>query len=161
MVDFWEKKRQELQREGKLPQARPEPVRTASGPWWAEGSTLVPSQPQVPQSASQPHTEGTEGRDFSKAMHLRSKEGNCPMCGSTEFMKPNAMAATRCFACGYVQGREVNDLAVFSVASPDATTVKVRQIESAHGVRTGHSAAEINLANASLESSAQGKASIN
>ena len=160
MTDFWERKRQELQKEGKLPQPRPEPVRAPGQPWWAEGSTLVPQPPQASQDASPGRAEGTEGRDFSRAMHLRSKEGSCPMCSSSEFMRPSATAAARCFACGYVQGREVNDLAVFSVASPDAATIRVRQVEAAHGYKPGNSVADINAANAALESSAIGKARI-
>lgn len=153
--DFWELKRQQLQQQGKLPQPRQEPVKY-KGAWWAEETeteTLVHGptrEQQVIQDSN---------HDFSKAQHLRSNAGNCPNCGSGNYVSPSASSANRCFDCGYIAGREVNNLDTFSVAA-DVRTVQVRQASSTQGLRIGTSAAEINAANARLIQSEHGKAKI-
>lgn len=159
--DFWSKKRLQLQQQGKLPQPRQEPVKT-SGPWWAD----EPTQPATKESGMVTGVvEGTahlieqQEHDFSKAMHLKDKSGHCPNCTSGNFMNTSASYAARCFDCGYTQGRELNDLDVFAL-SPDAQTINVKQTRSAQGKREGTSLADINAANAVLERSAQGKATI-
>lgn len=104
-------------------------------------------------------TVGEKHHDFSKAMHLRDKSGNCPNCGSTDFVSPSASHATRCFACGYIQGRQVNDLDTMAITA-DVKTVNVRQAQSAHGTRIGTSAADIAQANRNLALSEVGKGHI-
>src|ERR1700744_2126109 len=98
---FWQKKRQELENQGKLPKPKQSQL-----PWWQDpdytkSNRDVPTEP-VPAVDSKNH-------DFSKASHLRDKSGNCPNCGSSDFMSSTASTAPRCFACGYVHGRQVND----------------------------------------------------
>lgn len=152
MTDFWELKRQQLQQQGKLPQPRQEPVKTG-GAWWSDN----------PEPASMTHEEAIlhleQEHDFSKAQHLRDKSGSCPNCGSGNYVSPGASASNRCFDCGYIQGREVNDLNTFAAVA-DVHTVKVRQTASAQGIRMGRSVAEINAANAKLQLSEHGKAKI-
>lgn len=149
---FWLKKRQELQQQGRLPPSRlPQDI-----PWWQDpdytkSNRDIPTEP-MPVVDSKEH-------DFSKASHLRDKSGNCPNCDSADFMSPSASAAARCFACGYVHGRQVNDLDTLAITA-DVQTVKVRQASSAQGVRMGTSVAEINAANYTLALSEQGKSHI-
>lgn len=150
---FWARKRQELQQQGKLPQQRPA-TSYGGGAWWSE--TQSGSNPEQVMQQEQEHEPK---HDFSKAMHLKSNDGNCPNCNSGDYVKPSASAAARCFQCGYIQGRDVNDLNTFAAVA-DVQTVKVRQTASAQGVRMGKSLAEINATNAALEKSAQGKARI-
>lgn len=74
-------------------------------------------------------------------------------------MSVSVSSAPRCFDCGYIAGREVNDLNTFTAVA-DVQSVKVKQIASAEGLRLGRSVAEINAANAKLQLSERGKAKI-
>jgi hypothetical protein len=73
-------------------------------------------------------------------------------------MKPSATISARCFDCGYTAGRQLNELELPGIASPDATRLKVKQLDS--GGHFGRSAAEIAQNNAVLEQSAHGKAKV-
>jgi hypothetical protein len=152
LTDFWEIKRQQLQKQGKLPQARPEPV-NYNGAWWADEDTRLNRNPAADMTR-----DNSDEHDFSKAQHLKDRAGSCPNCNSPDFMSV-AASAPRCFACGYIQGRQVNDLDTFAVAV-DANTLKVRQTQSSQGIRIGKSVAEINAANRALQLSEHGKAKI-
>lgn len=160
MVDFWEAKRQQLQQEGKLLPPRQEPVTNA---WWDETGSITQTRTVTSDyrdNLIQDHLANDLGKhDFSKATHLKSKAGNCPNCGSGNYVKPSASSSTRCFECGYIEGRVVNDLDNFAL-TPDAKRLSVRQVDSAHGLRSVRSAADIAVANAQLEASALGKAQI-
>lgn len=148
---FWTRKRQELQSQGILPPLRPSRLT----PWWQDPEYTKPGN-RVP--AEEIHiADGVH--DFSEAHHLRDKSGNCPNCGSSDYMSPSASAATRCFSCGYTHGRQVNDLDTMAITA-DVKTVKVKQAASAEGVRMGTSAAEINKANYTLALSENGKSYI-
>src|SRR5215469_17891550 len=93
---FFAKKRQELQRNN------PQASKIPDTPWWQD--------PELSKSRSHEPAEPTGmPSDFSKANHLRGSKPNCPNCGSEDSMKPTSSTAARCFDCGYIQGREVND----------------------------------------------------
>lgn len=166
MSDFWSRKKQELQDSGELPSPRrSEPV---SGPWWADGTTLLQQRQNAaerqPEGRIEP-SDGLDGHDVSKASHLRASS-NCPRCGKTDFMKVSASVAPRCFSCGYVEGRQLNDENLMSgIVDPSTVnTLKVKQTADGGGSRDsrhmGGSVAEIAHNNALLEQSAQGKANI-
>lgn len=82
-------------------------------------------------------------------------------------MKPSASAATRCFSCGYVDGRQLNDPDLMSgIVNPSSVqTLHVRQTADGGDIRTGGrdrrhmggSAADIAYNNSLLEKSAQGR----
>jgi hypothetical protein len=152
---FFDKKRQELQKN--LP---PSPSRSLDRPWWQDPDYTKPDN-RVPTDEPQ-MADGVH--DFSRADHLKSNRGNCPNCGSTSFVKPGASAAARCFDCGYIEGRQVNDLDTLNIMAPssEARTLHVRQTADGgahrYRARIGRSASDINRANAELEQSAQGKA---
>lgn len=166
MSDFWSRKKEELQAKGELPPSkRSEPV---SGPWWSEGTTLLQQRQNEAQSQPESRTgpsDGLDGHDVSKAAHLRASS-NCPRCNKTDFMKVSAATAPRCFSCGYVEGRQLNDENLMSgIVDPSSVnTLKVRQTSDGGGARDarhmGGSAADIAYNNAILERSAQGKAQI-
>lgn len=155
MTDFWQKKREQLQQQGKLPQPRQEPVR--NGPWWDETGNIT-RQPIDNQPQQQYDSNQEPQHDFSKATHLQSKAGSCPNCGSGDYVKPSATVAARCWNCGYIDGRQVNDLDTF-VALQDAKTIQVKQTASAHGIKLGSTPDKNQMAllNAQLEASANGK----
>lgn len=158
MADFWEKKREQLQQQGKLPQPRQEPVR--NGPWWDESGNIT--RQRVDNQPQENYDSREEPRhDFSKATHLQSKVGNCPNCGSGDYVKSSPTIAARCWNCGYIDGRQVNDLDTF-VALQDAKVIKVKQSGAAHGIKLGSVADknQIGMLNAQLEQSALGKAQI-
>lgn len=144
MSDFWTKKREELQQKGELPKPAL-PPRQSSAPWWAEGTRILPEQRSVPQEASQSRTRPTG--PF------------CPFCQSENYMKPSSSMAARCFDCGHVEGRTLNEPNLPGISSPDAATLKVKQIQQ--GGHFGRNVAEINANNAALEQSAQGRAKLN
>lgn len=161
-TDFWAKRREQLQQQNPQPQPRQEPVRNA--PWWDDTGTIT--QQGIDKQQQDPYTVTTgqpqqDEHDYSKATHLKSRAGSCPNCGSGNYVKPSATIATRCFDCGYVEGRQVNDLDTF-VALQDAKTIQVKQADSAHGIRLGSSPDknQIAMANAELEASANGKTRI-
>lgn len=154
-MDFWDLKRQQLQQQGKLRVQRQEPPKPG-GAWWSD-ETGHNSFYQRGYEAGL--TDSSPEHDFSKAQHLRDKSGACPNCSSGNYVSPGASSANRCFNCGYIQGREINDLNTFAAVA-DVRTVKVRQAASAQGLRMGRSAAEINQANAKLALSEHGKAKI-
>lgn len=166
-VDFWTRKRQELQAKGELPQARTEPTRV--GTWWDEeghitGTKATP-EPVNYYDPKESYSLATglldSSRDFSKATHLKSKAGDCPNCGSGDYVKPSALVVARCWNCGYTEGRVTNDLDTF-VAMPDARTLSVRQLDGAHGIKLGSRPDKNEMAymNAQLEASASGKAMV-
>lgn len=170
MTDFWERKKQELQQEGKLPMPRPEPVRASEGPWWAEGTQLHQPQQIEPQRPAQGHIAGTvDGHDVSKAAHLKA-ESYCPMCGAggpgketlPGIMKPNATAAARCGSCGYVEGRGINtDGVISSISVSGVETKSIRQTADGgsrqNSTHMGASAADMAYNEAILRQSESGR----
>jgi len=152
---FWEKKRQELQSQGKLPTPRHEPVPNTV--WWSDDNS---SERQARRGQLTELPDSYQEHDYSRATHLHSKEGNCPNCNSANYMKPSSSGAARCWNCGYINGRQVNDLDTMSVIA-DVHTVKVRQTEdggaSKYRARIGKTAAEIAAVNRELELSNMGK----
>lgn len=148
---FFARKRQELQ--------PVQPQRQNNLPWWQDPdrSGAKPQQEQIiPQDSD---------HDYSRADHLKSHTGNCPHCGSASYMKPSSSGAARCFDCGYISGRQVNDLDTMNIMAADsAQTLHVKQTADGgaqkYRTRIGKSGADIRMANAELEQSAQGKAYI-
>ncbi len=141
MSDFWSRKKEELQEQGVIPSPKPQPH--FHGPWWqvAPVVRLDEKQPQGPPQS-----------------HARPSGPACPHCHSGNYAKPSSSIAARCFDCGYTEGRQLNKLNLPGIATPDARTLKVKQIDtSAH---FGRSVAEINQNNAVLEQSAQGKTKV-
>jgi hypothetical protein len=159
MVDFWQAKREQLQKEGKLPSARPEPV--ANGPWWSQGISIpgVTQQPQVPaQDTYSPVVTPELDPNAARVARHQAASGNCPGCGSGNYVQPpDTRMAARCFDCGYTAGRQTNDLETFAVAPPDGRTVHVKQTASSQGTRLGRTAAEIAQANQAVEQSYLGR----
>jgi len=143
--DFWTRKKEELQQDGTLPTPRPS-VMATDRPWWAEGTKILPEDRNTPQRPSEPRTGRTD-------------EAACPHCRSGNYMKPSSSISARCFDCGYTSGRQLNELELPGIASPEAATLKVKQIQS--GGHFGRSTAEIAQNNAALEQSAQGRAKLN
>ena len=148
MNDFWTRKREELQQKGELPKPHV-PVTQSNGPWWAYPEQTATQEPNVPQQPAQSHT----------GPRPRPSEGSCPHCQSGNYMKPSSSMAARCFDCGYTDGRQLNELNLPGIASPDAATLKVKQIQQ--GGHFGSSVQEINQNNAVLEQSAQGRTKLN
>jgi hypothetical protein len=144
MSDFWTRKREELQKEGVIPTPR-QPVTQSDGPWWQAPRQPTQEQPNVSQRPSQGRTE----------VHGQP----CPNCGSGNYWAPETSTANRCFDCGYVHGRQLNEPNLPGIATTDAPRVKTKQLEqSGH---FGSSVAEINQNNAALEQSAQGRTKLN
>lgn len=143
-ADFWNKKRQEMQPQQPVTNR----LLSHNSAWWQENQMQAP---QIQQQLPDEH-------DFSKATSLKSLD-KCPNCYSGNYVKSSASVAARCFDCGYIDGRQVNDLDTMAITA-DVATVKVRQAASAHGSRIGHTAASINEANANLARSEQGKGTI-
>ena|ERR1700728_2284425 len=156
---FWERKKQQLQQEGKLPAPR-QPV-TSHGAWWQDEQP-VPKQNDNPMQ-SPLHAVSADGHDFSKATHLSSKAGNCPNCGSGDYVKASASTAARCWACGYIDGRQVNDLDTLPI-SADVRTVAVRQTADGGSaksrIRISRNPAELARASMELEQSFIGRARV-
>jgi len=156
MVDFWAKKRQQLEQEGKLPTYQPQPI--TRGPWW-EGDDRAHQTVQQTQQAD----PDTTHHDFSRADSLRSKVGNCPNCNGTNFVKPTSSSAARCWNCGYIEGRQVNDLDTFALGE-STNTLSIRQTADGgaqkYRARMSHSASDLAQANMELEASLLGKAKI-
>jgi len=144
MSNFWERKREELQREGVIPAPKPSVV-SRDGPWWADPGNHKTAPVQEAQRPLQPR----EGE---------SRQLLCPHCHSDNYMKPSSSVSARCFDCGYTSGRQLNELELPGIASPDATRLKVKQLPSQG--HFGRSVAEINANNAALEQSAHGKTKI-
>lgn len=139
MNDFWTKKRQELQENGMLYTPKPS-VTAHKGPWWQEPREDT-TQPEIASHRpSQGRTEALGER--------------CPHCGSGDYTKPSPSIAARCFDCGYVHGRQLNEPNLPGITS-DAPRIQTKQLES--GGHFGRSLAEINENNAVLEQSAQGR----
>jgi len=172
MTDFWERKKQELQQEGKLPMPRPEPVRASDVPWWAEGTQLHQPQQNAPQNPAQGVLELpgiVDGHDVSQAQHLKS-ESSCPMCGAggrgkerlPGIMKPSATSAARCGSCGYVEGRGINtDGVISSIAISGVETKSIRQTADGgsrqNSTHMGASAADMAFNESILRQSESGK----
>jgi hypothetical protein len=142
MPDFWTRKKEELQEQGVIPVPRPQP--DFHGPWW-QVAPEARQAAQQPQGPSQPPT-GASGTQ-------------CPHCSSGNYMKPSPSISARCFDCGYTAGRQLNELELPGIASPDANKLKVKQIDT--GGHFGRSVAEINHNNQVLEQSASGRAKLN
>lgn len=161
---FWDRKRAQLQQEGKLPVPR-QPV-TSHGAWWQDeqsehnpalksynGLAATPVSQQVPN----------DNHDYSKATHLKSSAGNCPNCNSGDYVKPSASTAARCWNCGYIDGRQVNDLDTMPITA-DVKTVSVRQTADGgaqkYRARISTSPAELARAGMELEQSFIGRARV-
>lgn len=182
MSTFWERRKAEQVQH----QPYNGPVNPSDQPWWAKGTVLLP-QPgyaeQEPQDASQsvqpqqyqghvpqPGEDGyvayrlkqkaTDAQNFTKAASLRNSDW-CPDCGSGNFMKPTPSSATRCFSCGYVEGRSIHEFgAPLSAISDSGATQHARQISSQGfrgDIKSGIEAAQMN---AQLEASAVGRSSV-
>jgi hypothetical protein len=149
MSDFWSRQKEKLQNEGVIPAPRT-PVTQSNGPWWSHGTNLVPRTEQAQEPLQQP----------TRPVPSASRTDVCPNCGSGNYSKPSTMAAARCFECGHVDGRQLNDTNLMPglIQHGDVKTLAVRQIAS--GGHFGRSVAEINANNAVLEQSAQGKAQV-
>ena len=170
MSDFWTRKKEELQAKGELPSPRrSEPI---SGPWWADGTSLLQQRQNEPQNqpesrpgASESRPGTVDGHDVSKASHLKASS-ECPRCQSNDFMKVSSSTAPRCFSCGYVGGRQLNDenLMTGIIDPSSVATLKVRQTADGGSSRDarhmGGSVADIAHNNAILEQSSQGKANV-
>lgn len=152
---FFARKRQELQ--ASSPQSHGHAANTV--PWWQDPEYTRSNRDQP----TEPIETVNEQHDFSRADHLRSSSSNCPNCNSASFMKPSASAAARCFDCGYIQGREVNDLDTLNIMAPstEARTLKVRQTADGgaqkYRARISRNASDIRQANAELEQSYTGR----
>jgi hypothetical protein len=153
---FFQVKRQESQKNNPQLPRLPGDVK----PWWQDASYTQSNRDRD----TQPLETVDDKHDFSRADHLRSGNNICPNCGSTSFVKPSASVASRCFDCGYIDGRQVNDLDTMNIMSlnGDAATLKVKQTADGgaqkYRARISRNAAEINKANAELEAVHNGKA---
>lgn len=124
--DFWARKLEKRARETGMPIVDA-PPRRSDGPWWSQGSSLVPqqgSQAPEPQNPSQPREH-----DFSKAAHLKN-EGKCPECGSGHYMKPSSASARRCFDCGSVENRSIHDISTMMSPTIEGPAQRARQTDS-------------------------------
>lgn len=155
MTDFWDRKREELQTKGELPKPKPT-VMQSNGAWWMVDNSLRGNQLEPPRP-SEDHTDPYEGHDVSRAEHLRQKD-RCPECGSGDYFKTSAATAARCWTCGHVEGRRLNEPNMPSIVSTDARTLQIRQTQG--GGHFGRTAEEIHHNNAILEQSAQGRTNI-
>jgi len=149
MPDFWARKKQELQKEGKLPVPRPS-VMASDGPWWQDPRETTRQAPKEPQGPSQGRAQAPRPGEYGQV--------SCPHCRSGNYSKPSPSTASRCFECGYVDGRQLNEPNLPGIAVTDAPSVKTRQLSSQG--HFGRSAAEIAENNAVLEQSAQGRAKL-
>lgn len=142
MSDFWSRKKAELEQTGQIPsKQRSEPI---SGAWWQEPVSDTRETSKEPQRPSEGRTE---------------LSGNpCPNCHSGNYHKPTPSTAARCFDCGYVDGRQLNEPNLSSIVSTGVPSVRTKQLAS--GGHFGSSVAEINHNNAVLERSAQGREKI-
>jgi hypothetical protein len=148
---FFARKRQELQKNQPPSNSRP-----LDRVWWQEDTLNEHRKDFTPKEVID------DNHDFSRAEHLK-KSGKCPNCNSTSFMKPSSSGAARCFDCGYIEGRQVNDLDTLNImSSQDAKTLHVKQTADGgaqkYRARISRDANEIRMANAELEQSANGKA---
>jgi ribosomal protein S27AE len=161
--DFWD--RQRAKQDAANPP--PQPSEPASGPWWAQGSTILSGRQTVPQEQPQgvtgtnftqgsptnyqgqwagyvPQINGTnvDGHDVSKAQSYKQTE-LCPECGSSSFMKPSATTVKRCFDCNYTEGRFVHDAAMNAIGGVTGGTRRAAQVSEvrildSQGRPTGH-----------------------
>src|SRR5579859_7151424 len=112
---FFARKRQEQQQQN--------PSRKLSNdtkPWWQDTNYTQPEiSEKVNDSATSPSHPSRSIRN----------DGNCPNCNSGSFVKPSSTSAARCFDCGFIEGRQVNDLDTLNIMSPsaDARVLHVRQ----------------------------------
>jgi hypothetical protein len=154
---FFQKKRQEQQKQN------PSPNYQGNLPWWQDPDYTRSNRDRPTQPIE---TVKDSNHDYSRADHLKSNTGNCPNCGSGSFVKPGASAAARCFDCGYISGREVNDLDTMNIMAlnGDAKTLHVKQTADGgaqkYRARISRDANAIRLANAELEQSYTGKAHV-
>lgn len=174
MSDFWSRKKEELQREGKLPMPRPGPVKALEGPWWAEGSSLLQTRNRAPENPLQGELElpgVVDGHDVSKAAHIKA-QSVCPSCGAggpasdpklTGLMKATPSTAAQCGSCGYVEGRKINDDGIMSgILNPSSVrTLNVKQTgdggTNKNSTHLGATAADIAYNLAILRQSEDGK----
>lgn len=127
--DFWARKLEKKAREEGWAQQLA-PIQRSNGPWWRDDSGLVPGQGYQDPQAQNP----SEGRDFSKAVHLKS-ESSCPECGhlpgrGKNFYKPSPSMARRCFECGYVEMREIHDVSTYMSPTLEGPAQMSRQTAS-------------------------------
>jgi hypothetical protein len=152
---FFQKKRQEQQKQNPS-QRLPGDIK----PWWQDPDYTKSNKDRP----TEPMEAVDDNRDFTRADHLRSGSGNCPNCNSTSFIKPSASSTARCFDCGYIDGRQVNDLDTLNILAPsvEARTLHVKQTADGgaqkYRARISRNGDEIRMANAELEKSFAGKA---
>lgn len=125
--EFWARKLEKRSRELGLPTATA-PAKRSDGPWWAEGTNLVPQQGSATPEPQNP-SQGAEQHDFSKAAHLKS-EGRCPECSSGNYMKASSSMARRCFNCGFVEDRTIHDISTMMAPTLEGPAQRARQTES-------------------------------
>lgn len=149
MSDFWS--RQAAKQQAQNPP--PPPPEPQSGPWWAQGSTILTGRQTVPQEQPQGvtgtnFTQGTltdrrgnqwegyvpqingnnvDGHDVSKAQSYKD-QSTCPECGSSSFMKPSVTTVKRCFDCNYTEGRFVHDAAMNAIGGVTGGTRRAAQV---------------------------------
>jgi ribosomal protein S27AE len=157
-ANFFQKKRQQLQKEN--PQLFSQ---KSNLPWWQDANYTQSNRDRP----TEPMDAVDDGQhDYSRADSLKSNAGNCPNCASSSFMKPSSSAAARCFDCGYIQGREVNDLNTLDVTISEVAAPRLQVKQTADGGaqkyrgRFSKSGNELRMASAELEQSANGKAYI-
>lgn len=108
------------------------PARPSGQPWWAQGSRLVPAT-QIAGQGVLDLPGIVEGHDVSKARHL-SNSGNCPDCGSGNYMTMTGSKMSRCFDCGWNTAKEgMHPTAGLSAVTEGGST-PARQVSSAGGV---------------------------
>lgn len=110
MIDFWDRKRQEL-----YPQRALEVQR--SEPWWQRNT--VPQKlvtPPVQPGQQQLDLGYVDGHDVSKADILKGNAEECPRCPrdprsgiAGNMYRPSRNAAMRCFDCGFIDGRDMGE----------------------------------------------------
>lgn len=145
MSTFWDRKRAELQ-----PQQQP--VSRSDGPFWAQGTNLLPSQQTVPQQAVQSDSgvsvetsrDGTvtkiDGHDITQATFLRGKSEECPRCPVSpttgvrgNLYKPTASSAMRCFDCGWIEDSRFEGQTQGMAAVVEGNTQRAKQVASGGG----------------------------
>ena len=107
--------------------ARPARDNTPLDAWWAPRPT-APAQPPAQPPAPPAPAPIPEQAQSAKAT------ARCPHCGDNNYFKATLNAATRCYGCGYVDGREMLHTTSGMVSTDRTPATPARQLrESSQG----------------------------
>lgn len=100
MSDFWANVL------GTPPQQPSTPQNPADTPWWQRPVTpVVPlqqsPQAQAPQQPAQQNAGQQVEASLQRTQWVRQATGNCPGCGSDNYIEVDRRQGPRCYDCGY------------------------------------------------------------